>query len=150
MSPALAPSLAPSTLDDIATYSTAGTRMPQFMKRGKPGRSRAPACARGRRFRRKGRVFRWVCRAGKTRGEGVTKRVAWQVVKDCAKRAAIQNLARMTSAGPALDSATLPGDPDQFQFLLGHASVHTTGKYLAYNQQLQNAVNDRIGIKPST
>ena len=40
-----------------------------------------------------GRVFRCVCRAGKTWGEGVTERVVWHVVKDCAKRAAIENVA---------------------------------------------------------
>jgi integrase len=40
-----------------------------------------------------GRVFRCVCRAGKTWGRGVTERVVWHVVKDCAKRAAIENLA---------------------------------------------------------
>ncbi len=34
---------------------------------------------------------------------------------------------------------------DQIQFLLGHVSVQTTGKYLGCKQRLQNAVNDRIG-----
>jgi hypothetical protein len=38
-------------------------------------------------------VFRCVWRAGKTWGNGVTERVVWDVVKDCAKRAAIENLA---------------------------------------------------------
>jgi hypothetical protein len=33
-----------------------------------------------------GRVFRCVCRAGKTWGDGVTERVVWHVVKDCAKK----------------------------------------------------------------
>ena len=55
-----------------------------------------------------GRVFRCVCRAGKTRGTGVTERVVWHVVKDCAKRAAIENLARMTSAGPVPACAAMP------------------------------------------
>jgi site-specific recombinase XerD len=40
-----------------------------------------------------GRVFRCVCRAGKTWGDGVTERVVWHVVKECARRAAIENLA---------------------------------------------------------
>jgi len=38
-------------------------------------------------------MFRCVCRAGKTWGTGVTERVVWHAVKDCAKRAAIDNLA---------------------------------------------------------
>jgi len=40
-----------------------------------------------------GRVFRCVCRAGKIWGRGVSERAVWHVVKDCAKRAGIENLA---------------------------------------------------------
>jgi site-specific recombinase XerD len=97
-----------------------------------------------------GRVFRCVCRAGKTWGNGVTERVVWHVVKDCAKRAAIQNLAphdlRRTCARLCRDAG---GELDQIQFLLGHVSVQNTEKYLGCKQRLHNAVNDRIGIEPS-
>src|SRR5215467_91097 len=40
-----------------------------------------------------GRVFRCVCRAGKPWGDGVTERVVWHIVKNCAKRAGIDKLA---------------------------------------------------------
>ena len=40
-----------------------------------------------------GRLFRFVCRAGKTWGPGITERVVWHVVKDCARRAGIEKLA---------------------------------------------------------
>jgi len=40
-----------------------------------------------------GRVFRCVCRAGKAWGKGITERAVWHAVKDCAKRAGIENLA---------------------------------------------------------
>ena len=33
-----------------------------------------------------GRVFRCVCRAGKVWGNGITERVVWHVVKECAKQ----------------------------------------------------------------
>jgi len=36
------------------------------------------------------------------------------------------------------------------QFLLGHVSVQTTEKYLGCKQRIGNAVNDRIGIEPSS
>jgi site-specific recombinase XerD len=98
-----------------------------------------------------GRVFRCVCRAGKTWGDGVTERVVWHVVKDCAKRAAIDKLAphdlRRTCARLCRDAG---GELDQIQFLLGHVSVQTTEKYLGCKQRLQNAVNDRIGIEPNS
>jgi len=97
-----------------------------------------------------GRVFRCVCRAGKTWGEGVTERVVWHVVKDRAERAGIQNPAphdlRRTCARLCRDAG---GELDQIQFLLGHVSVQTTEKYLGCKQRLQNAVNDRTGIEPN-
>jgi hypothetical protein len=36
------------------------------------------------------------------------------------------------------------------EFLLGHASVQTTGKYLGCKQRLREAVNDQIGIEPGS
>jgi len=98
----------------------------------------------------KGRVFRRVCRAGKTWGEGVTERVVWHVVKDCAKKAAIEKLAphdlRRTCARLCHEAG---GELDQIQFLLGHVSVQTTERYLGCKQRLHNAVNDGIGIEPA-
>jgi site-specific recombinase XerD len=69
--------------------------------------------------------------------------------KGLRQKAAIENLApndlRCTCARLCRDSG---GELDQIQFLLGHVSVQTTGKYLGCKQRLQNAVNDRIGIEP--
>lgn len=80
-----------------------------------------------------GRVFRCVCRAGKTWGGGVRERVVWHVVKDCAKRAAIDKLAphdlRRTCARLCRNAG---GELDQIQFLLGHVSVQTN-RILAYS-----------------
>jgi site-specific recombinase XerD len=96
-----------------------------------------------------GRVFRCVCRAGKTWGNGVSERVVWHVVKECAKRVAIENLAphdlRRTGARLCRDAG---GELDQIQFLLGHVSVQTTERYLGCKQRIRGAVNDRIGIEP--
>jgi hypothetical protein len=38
------------------------------------------------------------------------------------------------------------GELEQIQFLLGHASVQTTERYLGCKQRLSQAVNDRIGL----
>jgi site-specific recombinase XerD len=96
-----------------------------------------------------GRVFRCICRAGKVWGEGMSEKVVWQVVKDCAKQADLGNLAphdlRRTCARLCHSAG---GELDQIQFLLGHGSVQTTEKYLGCTQRLSGAVNDRIGIEP--
>src|SRR5258705_10978786 len=41
------------------------------------------------------------------------------------------------------------GELEQIQFLLGHASVQTTERYLGCKQRIRSAVNDRIGIEPN-
>jgi len=58
------------------------------------------------------------------------------------------------------DAKTLKGKRDRailslllacgLRLLLGHVSVQTTEKYLGCKQRIQNAVNDRIGIEPSS
>nr|WP_321470545.1 site-specific integrase [uncultured Paludibaculum sp.] len=89
--------------------------------------------------------------AGRKGGNGVTERVVWRVVKECAQKAAIGNLAphdlHRTRARLCRDAG---GELEQIQFLLGHVSVQTTERYLGCKQRLQNAVNDRIGIEPRT
>ncbi len=37
---------------------------------------------------------------------------------------------------------------EPIQFLLGHAPVQTTERYLGCKQRLHNAVNDHIGLEP--
>jgi site-specific recombinase XerD len=96
-----------------------------------------------------GKVFRCVCRAGKTWGEGMTKRVVWHVVKQYAAKL---DLARIAPHDLRRSCARLchaaGGEMDQIRFLLGHVSVQTTEKYLGSKQRLREAVNDRIGIEP--
>ncbi len=38
------------------------------------------------------------------------------------------------------------GELEQIRFLLGHASVQTTERYIGSKQKLQDAVNNRLGI----
>jgi site-specific recombinase XerD len=39
------------------------------------------------------------------------------------------------------------GELEQIQFLLGHASVQTTERYLGCKQKLGHAVNDNLGLE---
>ena len=42
------------------------------------------------------------------------------------------------------------GELEQIQFLLGHVSVQTTERYLRCKQRIRSAVNDHIGIEPTS
>ena len=100
---------------------------------------------------RHGKLIRCVCRNGTVWGTEVTEKVVWHVVKEYAGRLGIAKLAphdlRRSCARFCHDSG---GELEQIQFLLGHVSVQTTEKYLGCQQRLREAVNDRIGIEPTT
>src|SRR5271167_133428 len=95
-----------------------------------------------------GRIFRRVNRFGKIWGEGITSKAIWHVVKAAALRAEIQNLTphdlRRTCARLCHSGG---GELEQIQFLLGHASVQTTERYLGCKQKLRHAVNDALGLE---
>jgi site-specific recombinase XerD len=92
-------------------------------------------------------VFRRVSKFGKVRDAGVTANVVWYAVKRCARQAGIAHLAphdlRRTCARLCHDCG---GELEQIRFLLGHASVQTTERYIGSKQKLQDAVNDHLGI----
>jgi integrase len=94
-----------------------------------------------------GRVFRRVSKVGKRQEAGVTANVVWYAVKRCARLAGIPNLAphdlRRTCARLC---HACSGELEQIRFLLGHASVQTTERYIGSKQKLHDAVNDRFGI----
>src|ERR1700722_9467951 len=96
---------------------------------------------------REGRIFRAVARAGKVWGQGISQNVVWYVVKSCCERAGLEHIAphdlRRTCAKLCHTSG---GELEQIQFLLGHASVQTTERYLGCKQNLGHPVNDRITL----
>jgi site-specific recombinase XerD len=90
-----------------------------------------------------GRIFRAVARTGKVWGRGISQNVVWYVVKSCCERAGLEHIAphdlRRTCAKLCHSSG---GELEQIQFLLGHASVQTTERYLGCKQNLGQPVND--------
>ncbi len=99
----------------------------------------------------RGKLFRKVSSAGKPWGEGVTEKLVWHVVKEFAKRIGNDKLAphdlRRTCARLCRRAG---GELEQIQFLLGHVSVQTTERYLGCVQRIAAAVNDKIGIEPTS
>ena len=90
-----------------------------------------------------GRIFRGVAKTGKVWGSGISQNVVWYVVRSCCGRAGLEHIAphdlRRTCTKLCYDSG---GELEQIQFLLGHASVQTTERYLGCKQNLGHPVND--------
>ena len=95
-----------------------------------------------------GKVFRAVARMGKVWGRGISQNVVWYVVKTCCERAGLEHIAphdlRRTCAKLCHDRG---GELEQIQFLLGHASVQTTERYLGCKQNLGHPVNDLFDLR---
>ncbi len=95
-----------------------------------------------------GLIFRRVNRFGRMWGEGITPKAIWHVVKAAALRAGIQSLAPHDLRRTCARLCHLAGgELEQIQFLLGHASVQTTERYLGCKQKLRHAVNDSLGLE---
>ncbi len=95
-----------------------------------------------------GRLFRAIRKNGVLWGHGLTQNVVWYVVREYARRAGIHKLSphdlRRTCARLCHEAG---GELEQIQFLLGHASVLTTERYIGCKQRLSCAVNDRIAFR---
>jgi site-specific recombinase XerD len=91
-----------------------------------------------------------VNKTGSIWGPGITEKVVWCTVRECAVKAKLNKLAphdlRRTCARLCHDA---DGELEQIQFLLGHSSVQTTERYLGCQQRLREAVNDKIGLEPT-
>jgi len=96
-----------------------------------------------------GLIFRCVTHSGSVWGSGISETVVWWVVRQCAKKAAIDRVAphdlRRTCARLCHSAG---GELEQIQFVLGHRSVETTERYLGSRQRIMHAVNDKMGIEP--
>ena len=95
-----------------------------------------------------GKIFRAVARLGKVWGSGISQNVVWYVVRTCCAKAGLEHIAphdlRRTCAKLCHDRG---GELEQIQFLLGHASVQTTERYLGCKQNLGHPVNDLFDLR---
>jgi site-specific recombinase XerD len=98
-----------------------------------------------------GRIFRAVANKERVWGKGISQNVVWYVVKTCCERAGLEHIAphdlRRTCAKLCHSKG---GELEQIQFLLGHASVQTTERYLGCKQNLGHPVNDLFTLQVDT
>ena len=96
----------------------------------------------------RGAIFRTVSRLRKIWGDRITAQAIWHVVKAAAKRAGIKDLAPHDLSRTCAQLCHLAGgELEQIQFLLAHASVQTTERYLGCMQKLDRAGNDNLGLE---
>jgi len=96
-----------------------------------------------------GAIFRSINKDGRVRGNGMTARVLWEIIRDAATKAGIAKLVPHDLRRTCARLCHLAGgELEQIQFLLGNVSIQTTERYLGCKQRLQNAVNDHLGIEP--
>jgi site-specific recombinase XerD len=98
-----------------------------------------------------GTLFRAIGKTGRVQGHGFTAKVIWSIVREAAITCGIGVIAphdlRRTCARLCHQAG---GELEQIQFLLGHVSIQTTERYLGCKQRIRNAVNDQIGLEPTS
>ena len=94
-----------------------------------------------------GRLLRPVSKKGRLVGEELSDWAVWSVVEISAKTIGIERFGahdlRRTCAKLCRKNG---GDLEQIKFLLGHASIQTTERYLGSEQEIAVAVNDNLGL----
>ncbi len=94
-----------------------------------------------------GRLLRSVSKGGRVEGEELSDWAVWSVVEQSAKAIGIERFGahglRRTCAKLCRKNGS---DLEQIKFLLGHASVQTTERYLGSEQEIVVAVNDNLGL----
>ena len=101
----------------------------------------------GAAFILEGKLFRSLNKAGVVGGAGISEKAVWYIVREYAAAVGLPKVAphdlRRTCARLC---RTAGGELEQIQFLLGHASIQTTERYLGSRQELRQAVNDNLGL----
>ena len=95
----------------------------------------------------KGRLLRPLSKSGKMVGDELGDWAVWSVVEQSSKQIGIEHFGahdlRRTCAKLCRKNG---GDLEQIKFLLGHASIQTTERYLGSEQEIAVAVNDNLGL----
>jgi site-specific recombinase XerD len=116
-------------------------RLPEWIKEAIDTRTRTANI-------RSGKLFRCVNKTGSIWGQGITEKVVWCMVRECASKAKIERLTphdlRRIGSRLCYESG---GELEQIQSLLEHVSVQTTERYLGCKQRLREPVNDKLELE---
>jgi site-specific recombinase XerD len=81
-------------------------------------------------------------------GEDLTPGAVLQIVQQYARAMGLEKLAPHDHAPHLRQALSRAGrDLEQIKFLLGHASIQTTERYLGAEQDFTSAVNDNLGLE---
>jgi integrase len=95
-----------------------------------------------------GFVLRPLDRADQLRGDRLSEKVIWQLLRPYAAAAGVPGIApHDLRRSCAKMCRAAGGELEQIQLLLGHASVQTTERYLGTRQDLVHAPNDGIKLR---
>ena len=95
-----------------------------------------------------GHVLRPLNRGDQIRGDRLSEKVIWQLLRPYSVAAGVPGIApHDLRRSCAKMCRAAGGELEQIQLLLGHASVQTTERYLGTKQDLVNAPNDGIKLR---
>jgi len=95
-----------------------------------------------------GHVLRPLNRGDQMRGDRLSEKVIWQLLRPYSAAAGVPGIApHDLRRSCAKMCRAAGGELEQIQLLLGHASVQTTERYLGTKQDLVNAPNDGIKLR---
>ena len=95
-----------------------------------------------------GYVFRPVVRGDQMRGDALSEKVVWQMLRPYAEAAGVPGIAPHDARRTCAKLCRAAGaELEQIQMILGHASVQTTERYLGTKQGLVHAPNDGIKLR---
>jgi len=94
-----------------------------------------------------GHLLRALSKSGRIRGEQLSDWAVWSVVEASARELGIEHFGAHDLRGTCAKLCRKNGgDLEQIKFLLGHASIQTTERYLGSEQELAVAVNDNLRL----
>jgi integrase len=113
---------------------------------GQQSKGKEPAAGTTAAGITEGKIFRAVRKGGKVWSEDLTPGAVLQIVQQYTRKMGLEKLAPHDMRRTCVLCRKRGSDLEQIKFLLGHASIQTTERYLGAEQDFVSAVNDNLGL----